>query len=331
MDDLTFGASVWGSSDPVVLSPPKTSSDFLDDSAEFDDFDDFGTAQTESSEMRDDDFGDFGDFGDVEQFSTPAEFQQELSAFAEEMPIAGPSSWRPLQLDPLPSRSELIDDVSEILEPIWMQHDVSNYTTDDPIREVTGVSHVLVAPESRNLYKMLIQSPPPTKPPNWTRSRIRRQHLISLGIPVNLDEVLPHANGKPLPPLNIITRPSSAPPGPRQSQSNSRAGSPHPNSRGPQFGPKPELNIARINELLELETDTLVLQSLPTLEKYLAEFRAQTANTSALLTHLLQSKDALQQDSETYNGLIAELVGEAQKIKTGKIRTPVTRRGSGLA
>jgi hypothetical protein len=45
------------------------------------------------------------------------------------------------------------------------------------------------------MYKNLLQTPPPTKPPNWTRSRIRQQHLIALGVPVNLDEMLPRANG----------------------------------------------------------------------------------------------------------------------------------------
>jgi hypothetical protein len=27
------------------------------------------------------------------------------------------------------------------------------------------------------------------KPLDWTRSRVRREHLISMGVPVNLDEV----------------------------------------------------------------------------------------------------------------------------------------------
>lgn len=58
------------------------------------------------------------------------------------------------------------------------------------------------------------------------------------------------------------------------------------------------------------------------------EIKAQTAATSATLTYLLQARDALQQDSDTYNKLIGELVGEAQKIKTGK-RVGI-RRGSGM-
>lgn len=115
---------------------------------------------------------------------------------------------------------------------------------------------------SRQIYKSLLDTLPPTKPPNWTRSRIRRQHLITLGIPVNLDEVLPRANGKPLPTLEIHTRPMSAPPGARNlhqvngthTSQNSRSGTPQPGQQAihAQFGPKPELEMGKINKLLQL-------------------------------------------------------------------------------
>lgn len=74
----------------------------------------------------------------------------------------------------------------------------------------------------------------------------------------------------------------------------------------------------------------LTLQPLSNLEHHLAELRTQTASASTLLTHLLQVRESLQQDSETYNGLIAELVGEAQKLKSGKPRgsPSVSRKGS---
>ena len=118
---------------------------------------------------------------------------------------------------------------------------------------------------SRDMYKTLLQAPP-TKPSNWTRSRIRRQHLIALGIPVNLDEVLPRANGKPLPTLEIHTRPMSAPPGGRNqypnsnsaggsnTRGNSRSGTPQPGQQGAHshLGPKPEIDTTKINKLLQL-------------------------------------------------------------------------------
>jgi hypothetical protein len=115
---------------------------------------------------------------------------------------------------------------------------------------------------------MIVQDPPPTKPPDWKRSRIRREHLIALGIPVNLDEMVPHANGKPLPPLQISTRPMSAPPGPRHQTiasvargSASRVASPDPAKDKPgssisqlTFGTKPEIDENKISELLALDT-----------------------------------------------------------------------------
>jgi hypothetical protein len=211
---------------------------------------------------------------------------------------------------------------------------------------------------------MLMDSPPLMEPINWTRSRIRQQHLIALGLPVNLDEILPHASGKPLPPLHISTRPMSAPPGPRNgplqstpsSRTNSRAGTPRmgtpqPSTRGGPtisqlgIGPKPQLDDKKVEELLKLDTgvnlssshdltndlcrqaDQLTLLPLAKLERCLVDLRTETTNASSLLTHLLQTRDALQQDSETYNKLIAELVSEAQK-NSGQSRTGVKRSGT---
>ena len=60
--------------------------------------------------------------------------------------------------------------------------------------------------------------------------------------------------------------------------------------------------------------------------------KSQTMQASSLVTYLLQTKDALQQDSETYNKLIGELVGEAQKRAAkgpGRSTTPA-RKGSGM-
>ena len=228
----------------------------------------------------------------------------------------------------------------------------------------------MLSSDSRALYQSLFQKlPPSVRPPNWTRSRIRRQYLITLGVPVNLDEVLPHASIKPLPALHITPRPMSAPPVPRNgspstnghaSRHNSRAGTPVQAAGTPTtgssrkgtaaqlgLGPKPQLDEERIGELLALTPgmylfhgtfagsnadraiDQLSLLPLASLEAHLSDLRTQTQNTSALLTHLLQTRDALQQDSETYNKLIGELVGEAQKMKTVKGRVP-SRRGSGI-
>lgn len=77
-------------------------------------------------------------------------------------------------------------------------------------------------------------------------------------------------------------------------------------------------------------TDNLLLMPERNLNQHLEDLRETTAQTSASLTYLLQTRDALQQDSETYNKLIGELVAEAQKTKIGR-RTMSLRRGSALS
>ncbi|KAI0089113.1 hypothetical protein BDY19DRAFT_125391 [Irpex rosettiformis] len=347
-DDLDFGSSVWGTSERLAISVPAAS--FSEPSpapsssrSGFDDFDDFGTpAETvlASGDEGDDDFGDFGDFGEVAEVQDGSVFEPE--PFEESIPTPRAlGDWTPLRLDPFPSKQELRRQIDNILDPLWSGDDPSHFT-DDPIRQVEGLNQTLVTPASRQLYDVLLPATQPTfRPVNWTRSRIRRQHLIELGIPVNLDEVLPRAVTK-LPTLEIHTRPTSAPPLPRSatprptpavaaaavaaSQAGTpRSGTPQPGVRNTalataqlRLGPKPEIDEQKITSLLNIDTDNLLLLPASRLERYLEDFRLQTANTSALLTYLLQTRDALQQDSETYNKLIGELVGEAQKIKTGR-------------
>jgi hypothetical protein len=132
------------------------------------------------------------------------------------------------------------------------------------------VSCDLINLSSRSLYKTLFkEAAPPLRAPNWTRSRIRRNHLIALGIPVNLDEVNPQANGRALPTLNIITRPHSTPPRPgskqgSRSRPDSRQLTPTQTAKATAFssaakiaiqnlGPKPEIDNNKIDMLLELD------------------------------------------------------------------------------
>lgn len=108
----------------------------------FDDFDDFTDAAQPSHAPAagafDDD--DFGDFGDAEEMETgPSDFQFE-------QPEAGPS-WQPLTLNPCPSHNALRQDVDELLEPLWADLDISQVTSDEPMREKEGVSQILVTQE----------------------------------------------------------------------------------------------------------------------------------------------------------------------------------------
>jgi hypothetical protein len=140
-DDLTFSASVWAASTPLDIasaswatSPPKPD----------DDFDDLVSPDESNLEaIDDDDFGDFGDFGEAHEGESLA---LEDVNFGQ-LPLPGPSHWRPLQLDPFPSRSSLENEINETLVPIWQYEDISDVTTDENIREVEGISQILLTPD----------------------------------------------------------------------------------------------------------------------------------------------------------------------------------------
>jgi hypothetical protein len=149
-DDLTFGTSVWGSaatpdgvpptkpSISLSMQPASAPESEFDDSG-FDDFEDFNTAPTSAIEAHDD-FGDFEEFGESATVTTGFDDH----TFLNPQPAR---DWPVLRLDPLPERLELEAQIHDILEPIWADKDMSEVTTDDPIREAEGIAQILVTLE----------------------------------------------------------------------------------------------------------------------------------------------------------------------------------------
>lgn len=131
----------------LTIPPPPSTNASSDD--QFDDFDDFGTAaETIPGEDGDDDFGDFGDFGEGDEFASG--FPPDDGAFGEEVriddvpPILGPA--KPLELDPMPDKHELAQQVNEIMGPIFGEDDMTIMTLE-PLREREGLEQILVTPE----------------------------------------------------------------------------------------------------------------------------------------------------------------------------------------
>jgi len=158
-----------------------------------DDFDDFEQGQ----EAGDDDFGDF-DHGYADVGTDHGTSSQP--------PVSIPS--RP----PIPSLdwSEIdsIDELNEALQPYIskLYPDAQNYKTQS---SSSLPPSKFLSDRSLSLYSQLV-APPPLAPPDWLRSRIRRMFLVSLGVPVDLDEILPASKQKKLvlPSMHLHTDPS---------------------------------------------------------------------------------------------------------------------------
>ncbi|GMK58786.1 hypothetical protein CspeluHIS016_0602280 [Cutaneotrichosporon spelunceum] len=284
---------------------------------DFDDFDDFDAPA--AADFGGDEFGDFGDFGDADVAPMPAAPAPAPVATVE-------TRWSTVSLRPVPPRLELLQRLTSVLEPLVPSH--ADFT-DEPPRAVGGLSQVLTSESSRDVYAQLTTAPI-LKPLDWTRSRVRREHLIAMGVPVNLDEVDSYRLSA-LPPLHIRTgdlpvRSQSAAPAPQKRHSlpppgPASAGVSAPvsirNSQTDKYdlGPRPVLDTARAEELCGLEEEQLALLPLAKLQALQAELEQTTASASGLLAYLLQFKDALGTDSRTYNGMISVLIANAAKQK----------------
>lgn len=99
---------------------------------------------------------------------------------------------------------------------------------------------------SRNIWHSLTAQPN-LKPVDWMRSSTRRQHLISLGIPINLDEVrmTDGAAMKTLAPVSISIDKKSA-------DSNSKSPIQRGGTPDGRETKAPELDLARAKELSAL-------------------------------------------------------------------------------
>lgn len=75
---------------------------------------------------------------------------------------------------------------------------------------------IFLTQRSASLWSQLV-APPPLQPPDWIRSRIRRLFLVSLGVPVDLDEILPASKQKKLVLPSVLS--------PRTSSDSRRSGS----------------------------------------------------------------------------------------------------------
>ncbi|OAG05902.1 uncharacterized protein CC84DRAFT_1119428 [Paraphaeosphaeria sporulosa] len=155
-----------------------------DDDGFGDDFDDF----EEGGEG--DDFGDFDD-----GFQQGEEDAETTFDKAPEQPsIPAPSMGPPvLDFEDLATLEEIAIATQPYIDEIYpSQKEIPSITTNQ-----AALRSIFLSERSESLWSQLV-APPPLQPPDWVRSRIRRLFLVSLGVPVDLDEILPASKQKKL-------------------------------------------------------------------------------------------------------------------------------------
>jgi Domain of unknown function (DUF5102) len=192
-------------------------------------------------------------------------------------------------------------------------------------------SPIFPTERSQALWKQLI-TPPPLQPPNWTKSRIRRLFLVSLGVPVDLDEILPPSKQKKLvlPDMHLesptrksdsdrtlgsvsrlkakAANDSNASVDSTQSSSKSKR-----RAKGPP--PPPDLDLAAVKRLCATTDEKLDGFTHDELGEHVRELEDRTGKTQELLEYWLARRDGAVKEKEAFEGVIENLVKHARRAR----------------
>ncbi|KAL8962846.1 MAG: hypothetical protein Q9183_005089 [Haloplaca sp. 2 TL-2023] len=146
-----------------------------------DDFDDFEAGGEE------DDFGDFDD-GFEEPLAEP-------DAPKPEAPSISTTPFPPISFDSFASLDTLLEATNAQMKALFPNTKPPPSQSADP--PSGPPPSLFLTDRSHSLFTQLT-APPPLSPPNWLRSRTRRLFLVSLGVPIDLDEILPKSKQKKL-------------------------------------------------------------------------------------------------------------------------------------
>ena len=253
------------------------------------------------------------------------------------MPELEPSPSLPQHIHPLidfDALSDLPDLLAatgqhlDALFPSTQARSLESAPTPSPIDKA---SPIFPSDRSRSLWKQLV-TPPPLQPPNWTQSRIRRLFLVSLGVPVDLDEILPPSKQKKLvlPDINLeYSRRSESDKNVgsvarlKQQAANDSTASLDSNQSGKEGksrsrrakgpAPPPDLDLIAVKRLCATTDEKLDGLTDEELQAHVKQLESLTEKTSELLEYWLRRRDGLRKEKEAFEGVIENLIRHMRK------------------
>ncbi|KAF4462866.1 hypothetical protein FALBO_10304 [Fusarium albosuccineum] len=302
---------------PTVIAAPVQGGDSDDDDAEDDDEDDFG-----------DDFDDFEEGNEEDDFDDFEEGFQQAEAPAP-APTQGALPPQPTLPFPIPDFDGLdpegvISATEQYLATLFPPEELE-FPAFPPLSKD---STVFFTPRSASLWSQLV-APPPLAPPDWIRSRTRRLFLVSLGVPVDLDEILPASKQKKLvlPSLNV---PATSPRTSSDSRSVSRLrqgegnnsstsvdtqGRPSASRKRKGPPPQPELDLVAARHLCMTTDEALNGMTDDELKAHVAKLEGLEGAAKEALEYWQKRTDEKIGDREAFEGVIENLVKHARKVR----------------
>ncbi|TEA15112.1 Uncharacterized protein C8034_v002668 [Colletotrichum sidae] len=297
----------------VSLAPPSDGEGAEGDDDEFgDDFDDF-----EEGGEADGDFDDFEDGFQEPEFEAPAPAPAPVPQVPS-LPFSIPD------FDGLDDE-DVLQAVHPYLNTLFPPEDLE-VSSPPPI---TKENPIFLTPRSASLWSQLV-APPPLAPPDWIRSRIRRLFLVSLGVPVDLDEILPASKQKKLvlPSLQVTTTGSPRTSSDSRSvsrvrQSEANASSTSVDSQGKPTASKkrkgpplvPDLDLVSAKQLCMTTDEALNGMTDEELKAHVAKLQEMEGVAKQVLEYWTKKTDEKIGDREAFEGVIENLVKHARKVR----------------
>ncbi|KAK6345029.1 hypothetical protein TWF718_006969 [Orbilia javanica] len=258
-----------------------------------DDFDDFG-------ETVEDGDG-FEDFGDFDSAAPVAEAERNPIEIVREPPRSPLLDFTKMSTD------EMKTQIDGIISSLYPQ---DNHNADAVPAPIPPMNSAFLTERSQSLWTQLC-TPPPLQPPNWKLSRIRRLFLVSLGVPVDLDEILPAdtKQKKLVLPSSSHTRKSSDAgrgDGDRSNRSSSRR-------RKEKEAQSRLVDMPSARILCSTSDVRLRAFTVGELEEHVKKLEEVTREASETLTYWLGKRETALGDKEAFERVIENLVEFAKK------------------
>jgi hypothetical protein len=230
-----------------------------------------------------------------------------------------------LDFEELSTLEEVMSATQPYIDAIYpSMKDVPSISTasDDKVRSI------FLSERSQSLWSQLV-APPPLQPPDWVRSRIRRLFLVSLGVPVDLDEILPASKQKKLI-LPSIHIPGEKSPRPSADDRNgalgrvkrenassasidSSASKSERKRKGP--APPPQLDISSTTMLCATTDAALSNFTNEELQAHVKRLEELRDRAGEVFDYWQKRLESALGDKEAFESVIENLVAHAKKIR----------------
>lgn len=276
----------------------------------------------QEEEEEDDEFGDFDDaeFGDFDDFEAAPEPTSSQPEYSEIVAYEEPSLMS-LKEGDFTSSAQLQSAVGAILGSMTVQAtDSSEHGPNIHSRGELDSSapKSYFSERSASLWSQLAVLSPDVRPIDWKRSAIRRLLLVSLGVPLDLDEILPRANTKRLvlPSLSKDTEKGKASEQDQTSEEKpTNDGAKEKEAESEALSKETETLLSEWDRLAKVSQEALEGMSEEELKGHIDRLKTSIEGAEKLNAQWEAKKEGAIKDKEAFEGVIESLVEYAQRLR----------------